>query len=732
MKYDWYKEVKEIEKYTAMTRQDLKALYNKDQNNLNVKYALMERYYIGLEIEEMDEDDLNSKVPSNIPHLLNSWPCFNIVKQYDKNMSKQMLSELIKAEHGSSIVFFTNAYKLDNVEQQINMLNKAIDIGFLSAIDNLSQIYKVGKLQNYDEYLKILKRGMDLDYAQSYFDYAATKEGEDKKDELLHYAADVLDYGRAQYVLAKGYEFENNYEKAFEYMCKSANNYNCFGMVSLGEYFLNGIGTNKDIENAIKWFKTAIEYGEQNGRHLLGKLYLQIGKEKEAFELFYQNRENNDDSLYELGKCYRDGVGCKVDEKEAFKCFDKIAKEPSNEYLIDLIECYYKGIGTEQNYYEAYSYLNQIIKDCPYDSYPPKKFYTIKKGLEELRCPHCGKFDTKTTNDDIEVCSVCGGAWNEMTFNSEKKLGIEEIDIDGFDGIKLFKVGDCPYYSNSTYIYTQDDFEDNRWDFDKYESYYIWDTKKDIYEGGFVCQLVKNTENIPYANKGDEVLIVKAFAYTDQRIFDATLKGLDIVSKAMFKNAIFNTDDKKYADFYDKLLQTPYGEQVGNCIVMKHIPFEKEYTYGNFKIRYTEFGEEHEIDIATPRYIEDGETYLGYIISDDLRFLRGGCCDFIVAHNNKTHTYMGYSIGEIVKVTDHQTYNCYFIKEFFVDTEDESKYDFADKIFELINDSCKYCYVKYIKIKINDNEHYSYFYDYCKDKLNFIKKEGYLIKEINY
>lgn len=309
---------------------------------------------------------------------------------------------------------------------------------------------------------------------------------------------------------------------------------------------------------------------------------------------------------------------------------------------------------------------------------------------------------------------------------------VEKMDIDGFDGIKLLNVDGCPNYNNSSKIYIQNSFNASEYDVNKYVSYYIWDTKQDIYVGGFVCQLVENSENIPYANKGDKLLVVKAFAYTDQRIFDATIKGLDIVSRAMFKYAIFNTDDNAYAEFYDKLIQTSYGEQVGNCIVMKHIPFEKEYNLSDFEIRYAEFGEEHEIDISTPQYIEDGETYLGYIAPNDIRFAHNGCCDYIVAHSKATHTYMGYSIGEITKVTDYQPYNCYFIKEFFIETENENKYNFADKFFELINDVCKYCFVKYIKIKINENIHYSYFYNYCKNKLNFIEKEDYLIKEINY
>lgn len=699
--YDWKTEVQKVKKYSNLTLDELEKLYSKSKDNLNIKHALMLRYHSGDDLYEYNEDDR-----------------FEILEQEkykNEDKYKALLDELIKANHGSSIVYLSTTYEYWKKEdEQIKLLNKAIDIGFLPAFDNLCYIYRNKKLK----LKKTLEKGMVLGYGGAYYWYALKVEKNKKKrQELIEYAADVLNDERAQEYISNLYEITGNQPKAFEYMLKSAKNYNPSAMDKVGKFYEGGIGIRKNIVQAEKWYHTAMEYGSEHGKHHLAMLYLKTNRETQGFNLLWENRYRLSESMHELGICYRDGIGCEVDEVLAFECFETVVNDNFYEYNIDLAECYYKGIGTAQNYVEA---TEQLIDSHPYDSYNPEKFVKIKSELEKLKCSHCGEFGTKIIKNGVEVCKKCSANWNEMTLNSTKKLNIEQINVGD---INLYAIGDS-LSSEARYI-SNDYFNEHGYDY--FDTEIFKALKGGEYKGGFVYKTIQNPEVKPYANKGDNILRICEVVYQNKKILDAIISGIEIYARAQgIRIAEFNAENPKYKSFYNKLEKYKNIKKVGNYFILQPQYQIAPQIHRNLQTRHAEIGEEYDIGVGSPKDILDGETYLGYIESENMKYPLG--LNYFVAYDTQKCLHKGYAVGSLTRVTDYKTYNCYFIKEFFVDTQEDEKYNLANKLFNFITEFCKFHLAEFIKIKIIPNKHYLPFYDYCKHTLGFVEKEGYLEK----
>lgn len=69
-----------------------------------------------------------------------------------------------------------------------------------------------------------------------------------------------------QYNIGYHFEFgingEQNFEKAVEWYTKSSEQGNAWLQNRLGECYLNGKGTQKDLREAKKWFELAAEQGD--------------------------------------------------------------------------------------------------------------------------------------------------------------------------------------------------------------------------------------------------------------------------------------------------------------------------------------------------------------------------------------------------------------------------------------------------------------------------------------
>ena len=198
--YDWKTEEKEVRRYSHRSVSELSALYRKYPKNLNIKFAYMQRLYYGDDVDKMDDED---EYRARKFHDYNE----------DEPKALKLLDELLMMNHGSSMVFSANGYVIKKpLEERVEILNQAIDLGFLPALDELAHLYCKDK----DKEIKVHKRGMELGYPKSYIDMAYFLDDKEKKEEYISFAADVLNSGLAQYVKAKNYRICENYNESFK------------------------------------------------------------------------------------------------------------------------------------------------------------------------------------------------------------------------------------------------------------------------------------------------------------------------------------------------------------------------------------------------------------------------------------------------------------------------------------------------------------------------------------
>ena len=95
---------------------------------------------------------------------------------------------------------------------------------------------------------------------------------------------------------------------------------------TVGEYYLKGIGTKKDIDKAIIYFKKALDHGYLPASVDLANIYKQKGKYKnDALKFKYCKiaSDNNisKDTIFEVAKCYEFGIGVKKSYPLALKYY---------------------------------------------------------------------------------------------------------------------------------------------------------------------------------------------------------------------------------------------------------------------------------------------------------------------------------------------------------------------------------------------------------------------------
>jgi TPR repeat protein len=178
-------------------------------------------------------------------------------------------------------------------------------------------------------------------------------EGTDKNFELAFYwfqkAANNGETS-AQYNLGLCYEFgfgvRKNKAKAFEFYKKSSINGNINAKFQLGYCYINGIGTGNDRE---KGFELYNEAANNNTQIITNEKVNYLDKVCDWYYKSAENNANNAEALYNLGLCYEIGQGVYQNEIRAFEFYKKSAHQGFTDAQYKLGYCYEHGIGVDIN-----------------------------------------------------------------------------------------------------------------------------------------------------------------------------------------------------------------------------------------------------------------------------------------------------------------------------------------------------------------------------------------------
>lgn len=97
-------------------------------------------------------------------------------------------------------------------------------------------------------------------------------------------------------------------------------------ILAMGWYYLNGIGVERDLERARKWYRDSARRGDTWAMFSLGQIAYEERDYVEAhiwFKRAYEAKHVR--SLYYLGRLYWRGQGVDMDKPEAMRCFHRAA-----------------------------------------------------------------------------------------------------------------------------------------------------------------------------------------------------------------------------------------------------------------------------------------------------------------------------------------------------------------------------------------------------------------------
>jgi len=179
------------------------------------------------------------------------------------------------------------------------------------------------------------------------------EEDEEEADKLLLQAAE-LGNADAQWEVASDFKKKENWEKAFYWFEKAANQDVISAQHELGLCYRDGDGTPCDFDKALYWLDKAAQNGDIDAECEEGDLYRLIKDDTEQAMIHYEKAAEggSEKAQMALAYSYMFGIGVKENHKLAFKWY-KEAATYSTKARYELGECYLHGIGVEKNTTEA-------------------------------------------------------------------------------------------------------------------------------------------------------------------------------------------------------------------------------------------------------------------------------------------------------------------------------------------------------------------------------------------
>jgi uncharacterized protein len=132
-------------------------------------------------------------------------------------------------------------------------------------------------------------------------------------------------YNRSLQSLA-GQHAQEDAQKAFALNAQAAESGMHDAVLAMGWFYLNGVGVEKDLEQARHWYRKSARQGDSKAMFSLGEMAFDDRDYADAMVWLSRAAEKGHAfSLYWLGKLYWRGNGVPANRKEAMTLFQKAA-----------------------------------------------------------------------------------------------------------------------------------------------------------------------------------------------------------------------------------------------------------------------------------------------------------------------------------------------------------------------------------------------------------------------
>ena len=276
-------------------------------------------------------------------------------------------------------LIYNKRSKLEDFQKAEQLLLNESGAGNVLAIQDLGKLYSTDKLGEKDEkksfsfYEEAFQGFMEIEPDSDFmFPYEPKYKGQVMKP------VDMRSY--VWYRIGKmhcyGLGTEQDYEKAFEWFLKSAQEGNKFAQYSLANLYYYGNGVEKDLSQAFLWYRKSSEQGQPYAPYAVAQMYDKgeyVSQSEETAQRYYkvalsgflelESKGQADDNLYyKLGAMYKKGLGTEIDIPKAIEYFEKSAKNMWSTYQLGRLYLF-GAEGVEKDKEKAAQWLTKSAND---------------------------------------------------------------------------------------------------------------------------------------------------------------------------------------------------------------------------------------------------------------------------------------------------------------------------------------------------------------------------------
>ena len=276
-------------------------------------------------------------------------------------------------------LIYNKRSKLEDFQKAEQLLLNESGAGNVLAIQDLGKLYSTDKLGEKDEkksfsfYEEAFQGFMEIEPDSDFmFPYEPKYKGQVMKP------VDMRSY--VWYRIGKmhcyGLGTEQDYEKAFEWFLKSAQEGNKFAQYSLANLYYYGNGVEKDLSQAFLWYRKSSEQGQPYAPYVVAQMYDKgeyVSQSEETAQRYYkvalsgflelESKGQADDNLYyKLGAMYKKGLGTEIDIPKAIEYFEKSAENMWSTYQLGRLYLF-GAEGVEKDKEKAAQWLTKSAND---------------------------------------------------------------------------------------------------------------------------------------------------------------------------------------------------------------------------------------------------------------------------------------------------------------------------------------------------------------------------------
>lgn len=404
-------------------------------------------------------------------------------------------------------IIYNKQSKLEDFQKAEQLLLNESRSGNVLAIQDLGKLYSTDKLGEKDEkksfsfYEEAFQGFMEIEPDSDFmFPY------EPKFDGQIMKPVDMRSY--VWYRIGKmhcyGLGTEQDYEKAFEWFLKSAQEGNKFAQYSLANLYYYGNGVEKDLSQAFLWYRKSSEQGQPYAPYVVAQMYDKgeyVSQSEETAQRYYkvalsgflelESKDQADDNLfYKIGVMYKNGLGTEADISKAIDYFKRSAEMNNKNGLYEYGKTLIQGKYIEADLNKG---LECIEKAMKLKNSNAKRFFAleyisgeyfsqdIEKGLfmltecadkgDSFACFQLGQFYLKgeIVTQDLERAEkyLLLAEDNEFTQYAFGKLYLQEEKYDIQRAVDYFKRSSdknmwSSYQLGRLYLFGADELEKDK------------------------------------------------------------------------------------------------------------------------------------------------------------------------------------------------------------------------------------------------------------------------------